>query len=171
MDSKYIFWSRKKANRIALGLIALSGMLFATASCSSAKGFDRREHYARIDVYIDGLKAKMGGRVYVALFYDRKGFESKGNMAAAIQRQVLGSTIHAVFTGDFSPGRYAIALFHDENNNGKLDLLGDTAIPAEGFGISNNPTFEKGAPTWDVASFPVQESETTVHIHTVYVKE
>ena len=38
---------------------------------------------------------------------------------------------------DIPPGTYAIAVFHDENANGKLDknFLG---IPCEGYGASNN---------------------------------
>ncbi len=48
-----------------------------------------------------------------------------------------------------APGRYAVALFHDENDNGVLDtnLMG---IPVEGYGFTNNARGTFGPPDfWD----------------------
>ena len=51
------------------------------------------------------------------------------------------------------PGKYAIAVIHDENMNGKLDAnwLG---IPKEGYGFSNTAKGVVGAPLFSAASFP-----------------
>ncbi len=43
-----------------------------------------------------------------------------------------------------APGGYAIAIFHDENRNRKLDMM--IGIPREGFGFSRNPVVRFGAP-------------------------
>ncbi|HEU0098788.1 MAG TPA: DUF2141 domain-containing protein [Allosphingosinicella sp.] len=43
-----------------------------------------------------------------------------------------------------APGGYALAVFHDENRNRKLDTL--IGIPREGFGFSRNPVVRFGAP-------------------------
>jgi uncharacterized protein (DUF2141 family) len=46
--------------------------------------------------------------------------------------------------GGLAPGGYALAVFHDENRNRKLDML--MGIPREGFGFSRNPVVRFGAP-------------------------
>ena len=53
---------------------------------------------------------------------------------------------------DIPPGRYALAVIHDENMNGKLDtnVLG---IPTEGYGFSNDVKGLFGAPAFSAASF------------------
>lgn len=49
-------------------------------------------------------------------------------------------------------GRYALAVYHDENGNGDLDknLLG---IPKEPYGFSNNPRAKWSAPSYEETSF------------------
>lgn len=50
------------------------------------------------------------------------------------------------------PGRYSIALLHDENGNGKADrVLG--MMPKEGFGFSRDAKVEMGPPSFDEAAF------------------
>lgn len=53
---------------------------------------------------------------------------------------------------DMPPGKYALAVIHDENMNGKLDvnMLG---IPKEGYGFSNDPKSRLHAPSFSDASF------------------
>lgn len=69
--------------------------------------------------------------------------------------EVLGRVVDGqadcVFAG-VPAGRYSMAAFHDENDNGKLDTnwLG---IPKEGLGSSNNAKGRLGPPSWKDASF------------------
>lgn len=53
------------------------------------------------------------------------------------------------------PGRYAIALLHDENGNGKADRAGGM-IPREGFGFSRDAKVRFGPPKFGEAAFQVQ---------------
>lgn len=55
-------------------------------------------------------------------------------------------------------GKYAVKVFHDENNNEKLDrgLLG---IPAEGWGVSNNPKRKFGPPKFRTMLFELHENK------------
>jgi uncharacterized protein (DUF2141 family) len=65
---------------------------------------------------------------------------------------------------DIPAGEYALALFHDENSNYKLDqnFLG---IPQEGFGFSNNAMGTFGPPSYSEAKFQVAENgKTTLNI-------
>ena len=53
-----------------------------------------------------------------------------------------------------APGTYAIAIAHDENDNGKLDraLL---LMPKEGYGFSRDAAVVMGPPSFKAAAFPV----------------
>ncbi len=50
------------------------------------------------------------------------------------------------------PGDYAVASFHDENNNGRLDATA-FRIPKEGVAVSNNARVFFGPPRWKDARF------------------
>lgn len=78
------------------------------------------------------------------------------------------------FTGDrttlelqLPPGRYAIAVLHDENSNHKLDrnMMG---WPKEGFGFSNNPKVNLSAPSFDKAVMQITCPVTETTIHLIY---
>jgi len=53
--------------------------------------------------------------------------------------------------GVVPPGTYAIALFHDENGNGKMDKM--MMIPREGFGFSRDAPVRMGPPSFAAAAF------------------
>lgn len=52
------------------------------------------------------------------------------------------------------PGTHAVALFHNENGDGKLDT-NFIGIPREDVGVSNNQFRANGPPNWDDAKFNV----------------
>lgn len=64
---------------------------------------------------------------------------------------------------DLPYGDYGIAVFHDENKNGKMDknFLG---IPQEAYGFSNNMRVVFGPPSWEKSKFAVKGSTTEVSI-------
>jgi uncharacterized protein (DUF2141 family) len=55
---------------------------------------------------------------------------------------------------DVPPGRYAVALLHDENGNGRADRAA-MMIPREGFGFSRDAKVRFGPPRFDDAAFNV----------------
>lgn len=62
-----------------------------------------------------------------------------------------GSTVTFKFKG-VKAGNYAIAVLHDQNNNGKADrTLG--MIPKEGYGFSRDAKVRFGPPKWKDAVF------------------
>jgi uncharacterized protein (DUF2141 family) len=70
--------------------------------------------------------------------------------------QVVGEaadTVTLVFR-DVPPGRYAVALLHDENGNGKADRAA-MMIPTEGFGFSRDAKVRFGPPRFGEAAFDV----------------
>jgi uncharacterized protein (DUF2141 family) len=60
------------------------------------------------------------------------------------------------------PGRYAIAVFHDTNGNGKLDrnVIG---LPQEPYGFSND-VGRRGFPSFEGALVTVQDPATVVAV-------
>jgi uncharacterized protein (DUF2141 family) len=64
---------------------------------------------------------------------------------------------------DVPYGDYGIAVFHDENKNGKMDknLLG---IPLEPYGFSNNQRVSFGPPKWEKGKFAVRNPTTEISI-------
>lgn len=73
----------------------------------------------------------------------------------------------ATVTLQLPPGRYGIAVLHDENSNHKLDrnFIG---IPKEGFGFSNNPKVYLSAPSFDAAAIQLACPGTDISIHLNY---
>ena len=53
-----------------------------------------------------------------------------------------------------APGTYAIALLHDENDNGRADRA-LSMIPREGFGFSRDAKVSMGPPSFDDAAITV----------------
>lgn len=70
---------------------------------------------------------------------------------------------------DLPAGRYAIAVIHDENENGVLDS-NDYGMPVEGFGFSNNVMGEMGPPSFTQAAVTV-DGETRTAVSLIYMGE
>jgi uncharacterized protein (DUF2141 family) len=65
------------------------------------------------------------------------------------------------------PGVYALALLHDENENGRLDrnLVG---IPEEGIGASNDAADRLGPPRFEDAKFEIVEGTNELPVRVRY---
>jgi len=66
------------------------------------------------------------------------------------------------------PGTYAIALLHDENENGRADRA-LTLIPREGFGFSRDAPVRMGPPDFEDAAFTVGTEAVTQAIRMRYM--
>ena len=64
-------------------------------------------------------------------------------------------------------GRYAVALLHDENSNGKMDRM--LVIPREGFGFSQDAKIKMGPPKFEEAAFTVGKTPVKQTIKTRYI--
>ena len=69
---------------------------------------------------------------------------------------------------DVAPGRYAVALLHDENANGKADrAMG--MMPKEGFGFSRDAKVQMGPPGFDDAAVQIERAPRTLPIRMRYI--
>ena len=86
---------------------------------------------------------------------------------AAIKRTVPASLQVTIVLRDVPPGNYAVALFHDENGNGRLDKFGP--LPIEGFGFSGNPRLRFGPPSFAQARITLASGENRQLIRLHYI--
>lgn len=107
------------------------------------------------------------GRIGCALYASEKGFP-KDRRAAAQEKWCSIASRRSVCTFDPIPaGTYAVACFHDENNNGKLDtaLFG---IPIEGVVASNHAKGVMGPPSFKDAKFSFKGVTTELRLKMGY---
>lgn len=75
-------------------------------------------------------------------------------------------TVTIRFT-DVEPGEYAIALLHDENEDGKANRVLGMA-PREGYGFSRDAPVRMAPPDWDDAVFTVGSASQNLTIKMRY---
>ena len=103
---------------------------------------------------VDDIK----GSMYIAIFDNEAAFPDFGKQLVEKVLPVDATTLNCTFK-DLPHHEYAIAVFHDINNNGVLDknALG---IPIEPYGFSRNARARFSAPAYKDALFQFNEKET-----------
>jgi uncharacterized protein (DUF2141 family) len=120
---------------------------------------------ATVTVRIQGLRHERG-TVLVALYDNERSFAKKRNPVAGLETPPKNRGAVVVFN-DVKPGRYALAFFHDENNNKDLDtsLLG---VPTEAFGFSRDVMGKVGPPSFDAAAIVIPAGPVSVVMNAKY---
>lgn len=111
-----------------------------------------------VTIKVEGVKDNVG-KVALLLFSDAAGFPNETAKAARkTQVDAKPGTTEIKLT-DLKPGRYAVCVIHDTNQNALLDrnFIG---IPKEGVAISNGIRREK--PTFEKAVIEIKEGDTVV---------
>jgi uncharacterized protein (DUF2141 family) len=107
------------------------------------------------------------GAVACALFESPAGFPTEFlHSATNIMMIKIRDTQARCDFEDIPPGRYALAVIHDENMNGKLDT-NRLGVPAEGYGFSNDAKAFLSAPSFRAASFAYdgRNVDLTISLH------
>ena len=105
----------------------------------------------KLTIVIDGVE-KLKGQILVGV-YDSAGFMRKPvyyGIAKANKDEVT------VVIDSIAAGKYAVSLFHDENDNFKLDT-GQIGIPIEKTGFSNNAKGKMGPPKFNDCAVKIEE--------------
>lgn len=119
----------------------------------------------RLVVKLTGLKS-LKGDLYIAVHQKPEYFQVSDS--ALIRKIVkIDKESQMVIFDKVPAGRYAVAVYHDENLNGKLDAS-PVGIPREGYGFSNNPKVP-GRPKFEQAAFEFSRNDTIV-INMIYPK-
>ncbi|GIV39066.1 MAG: hypothetical protein KatS3mg033_0866 [Thermonema sp.] len=109
------------------------------------------------------------GHVLVSLFAEegKKGFPDEPAQAYRKAKVPIENLKAVVHFENLPHGTYAVAVLHDENDNGKMDknFLG---IPTEGFAFSNNVRPVFGPPSFHKAAFELNRRSKTLLIKMLY---
>jgi uncharacterized protein (DUF2141 family) len=107
------------------------------------------------------------GRVGCVLFDSDKGFPDDSSEALQRKWCAIQESESTCNLDPVPAGTYAVACFHDENKNGRLDknLFG---IPTEGTAASNNARGSMGPPSYDDAKFIFNATPTVLRLKMNY---
>lgn len=111
-----------------------------------------------LSVEVTGLVPDKGN-VILGLYNRKIGFLDNGSGIANAKVKATGNSI--AYTFKYLPdGEYAVAVYQDENSNGKCDrsMIG---YPTEGFGFSKNYRPKFSAPKFDEVKIAVCQSVKT----------
>ena len=100
------------------------------------------------------------GNIGIVVFNSDNGFPEAAEKAVYKKFIAAKEFPHTI---DLPSGEYAISVFHDENENQKLDT-NFISIPKESFGFSNNVLGLMGPPSFEKAKFQVMNTKNKVYI-------
>jgi uncharacterized protein (DUF2141 family) len=102
------------------------------------------------------------GKVFAQLMRDEAEFDGDARGFRDAEVKVVDAQAVVVFS-DLPHGDYALKLFHDENDNRKLDT-NFVGMPKEKFGFSNDAMGRFGPPSFEQARFRFEAPEQTLRI-------
>lgn len=131
---------------------------------------------AELRVIVEGI-ASSEGTIVAGLYdsaerYGQAVGESSKVLVNDIKR-LVGVSIrptaetHSIVFSDLRPGIYAVIVFHDENDDGKLNKNA-VGLPTEAYAISNNARGLMSAPEFKAAAIRVGDQDQVVHLTLVY---
>ncbi len=150
----------------ALAILCLLIPLSAHAEPQAAAACSATGTQPRLDVLVTGAHSRAGNVTFTLYGDQRAKFLAHHGSLAVIRVPLAGADPEACFAVS-TPGTYAMAVYHDENDDHHLDrsLLG---LPAEGYGFSNNVKPLLGLPAFDSVTFRVGPAETRISIKLIY---
>ena len=148
--------------------IGLAGwvLLASTLPCSGAE----------LRVIVEGI-ASHAGTVIAGLYDSQQNYgfaiAESSRVLVSDPKRLVGVSLrpvsqsHSIVFSDLPPGIYAVIVFHDENDDGKLgkNALG---LPVEAYAISNNARGLLSAPDFKDTAVQVGERDEVIRITLIY---
>jgi len=176
---------------VRLKVIVLAGLVAACVAAPAADQITRSSTSgsaailspssgaSELRVVVEGVRSD-SGTIMVGLYDTSEGFvaaikhsteagllNDKGRRVGMALRAAAG--VQSVVFADLPPRRYAIIVFHDENDNGRLDENA-WGVPTEGYGFSNNAQGFLAAPSFAAAEITLGEENRSIAISLIYPK-
>jgi uncharacterized protein (DUF2141 family) len=132
---------------------------------------------SELRVTITGVRSN-SGELLIGLYETAKGFEeaianaeTSGIMAdrnrlVGVAMRARPGSQQAVFA-QLPPGRYAVIVIHDENDNGRLDANA-MGVPTEGYGFSNDARGFLSAPSFDATAVTIGDADASIVLSLTY---
>lgn len=92
-----------------------------------------------------------GGRIAIAVYRDADAMRRGEGAVRTAMIPRTGRVTATTLTG-LTPGRYAVAVFHDTDGNGRLSTW-PIGLPKEAYGFSRDVRGRFGPPAFDAAAF------------------
>ena len=139
-------------NILVLGIFLLMETIYSQAANNT-----------KLTIRVQGIKNKKG-TINIALFKSDTDFNQE--KFTYVSRTPADSNGIIIFD-KIDYGNYSVAVYHDENENQKLDrnFIG---MPKEGYGFSNNVKGQFGPPGFKDTSVSMNQSETNLSIQLNY---
>jgi uncharacterized protein (DUF2141 family) len=145
-------------------IATLAALLFAAPAPPAAR--PPSETDATLAFAVEGVKSTKG-QLIVAVYTSKATWLDLSRAAKVLKITPRVGSVFAVLEG-VPLGECAVAVFHDENGNGKLDM-GWFPLPGpiEPSGASNGATSRLGPPGWEEAKFDCKVGEAVVKLKLV----
>ena len=149
--------------KVKQGLPAVLALLL----CATAAGAQnsKRQDANRLEAAVTGLRND-NGVVRCGLYASADGFRQPGREFRGVVAKIKDGTATCVF-GSVPAGTYAMAVFHAEQNESRLET-GLFGKPKQGYGFSRNPSTSFGPPTFSAASFEFRGGASSVPVRLSY---
>ncbi len=108
-----------------------------------------------ITVNVEGASSNEG-KIFLALYKVKANFLKQPFQD--LKSEIRNKGCEVTFE-NLPAGTYAVSIFHDENDNGKMDT-NFMGIPKEDYGCSNDATGFMAPPKWEDAKFELKENKT-----------
>ncbi len=137
-------------------------ILFFTLSAlliKSTLAFDSPSQSQEVQLQIEVSNLKVTkGTLMLAMFNSADGWPDGEGKAFKLITQKVSTAGAQVITLSVPPGTYAISMYHDENDNKKMDKNW-VGYPTENFGFSNSVKVTIAAPKFAECSFVVSAAK------------
>ena len=131
-------------------------LLLYTASLALCMSANALAAGNTLDITVKGVRDDQG-MVRAGIYNSAETFPKEGKAMARTATPAKAGNVTLQFT-DLPPGKYAVILYHDENNDGQMDKRFGM-IPIEGYGLSNNIK-ASGKPSFDECAFEIPPTKT-----------
>jgi uncharacterized protein (DUF2141 family) len=153
------------ATLASLALSFLSQGRTAHAETSPACGTTDAKQVS-LEISVTGMHSAKGN-ITITIYPDDPSHFLDGAYKTARQQLPVSLPVTSACFTVAAPGYYAVALFHDENDNHHFDT-NSLGIPTEGYGFSNNPTLYFGPPDLSRVRFSVHSGDNPIAIQMKY---
>ncbi len=121
-----------------------------------------------LKVQVSGLR-DLVGQVCLKIFAAGQPFPDGAGVPGQGQCVPIAANPLTVQFDNLPYGQYAVAAFHDRNQDGQINQ-GAFGIPLEGFGFSNNPPIGFGPPSFEAAKIFHTAPQTRTSLRIRYMQ-
>jgi uncharacterized protein (DUF2141 family) len=151
---------------LTLGLVIVLALLATSAARAGELRVTITNVRSDSGELLIGLYETAEGFVAAIANAETSGIMADRNRLIGVAMRARPGPQQAVFAR-LPPGRYAVIVVHDENDNGRLDanVLG---VPTEGYGFSKDARGFLSAPSFDAAAITIGDGDSSIAISLTY---